>query len=305
MRRLLLTLFTIATLIGLPRLADRFREVRVSDNGNGEGALPAKVGQQPRVESEPSAKSSAPNLQAGQSAPQAIPVSLKSPEAQAQPKSALQGAGQSPLQLSDEEVIAAIQKELVRLGYYDGAVNGKWNRGSRAAARAFARHESGRARNQRPTLKLLAVLQAAQPEGKHEVEREPDLHLQSAEPAAQSRAPNDTSIPIPEPARVTAQSDGYLPPWEKEGTTAPQRVSASSEDVLRPAPALPSSRSVTKEDAQTREERHSRNARNSGRRRHRFVRAARERRNYASYRGSGIWIRRRSFGNSNFSWPGL
>src|SRR5258706_8779234 len=84
----------------------------------------------------------------------------------------------------------------------------------------------------------------------------------------------DSAKPPVAPTWVGMQSDGYLPPWEKNGT-APQRISAKSEDVLRPADGLPVP-AITERDknevpaAETRE-----TSKRVIRKRHRIARAVR------------------------------
>jgi hypothetical protein len=304
MRRLLLILLTITILIGLPRLADKFREDRISQKGKPTGTSPLDIAQQ-----NPSKTESGPSLPAGvnsgapSAAAQAIPVSLKTSDVQTSSKAEAQRAGPASLPASEDELISAIQKELIRIGYYAGPITGKWSKASRAAARSFARQANRHARHPKPTLKLLSTLQAAQPGGKREAGRDSsELHLQSAEPAVSGEGV--TVKPPVESTRVGMQSDGYLPPWEKNGT-APQHISAKSEVVLRPASGLPVPAITERDTNEVPAVETRKPSKRVTHKRHRLARAARERRRYSSYRGPATPVRRRVFGSGNFGWPGL
>src|SRR5258706_327331 len=163
-RRLLLILLTITILIGLPRLADKFREDRISQKGKPTGTSPLGIAQQnpSKTESGPSLPTGV-NSEAPSASAQAIPVSLKTSDVQTSSKAETPRAGPASLPASEDELISAIQKELIRIGYYAGPFTGKWSKASRAAARSFARQANGHARHPKPTLKLLSTLQAARP----------------------------------------------------------------------------------------------------------------------------------------------
>jgi hypothetical protein len=294
MRRLLLLIFAAAMLIGLPRVADRFREAN-SSLSSGTVVTGTKV-PMPRPDA----------------APEAVPADLK-PKAAAtlstQPVQVSMRAGAaSGLSSSasvtprrpttDDELIAAIQKELKRLGYYDGPVVNRWTRSARAAAQEF----SGIGRP-RPTAKLLASLQTAQPgklreNGKNSVPESRTFEVLEQlpkDPHPRTALP-ETPVVAPE---IAAPSDGYLPPWERPASSRYQ-LAKQTEDKLSGGPGLRALRN--RDEIKAIEEEGRSEIRKRVSRRRQRVRA---RRYYTSFGETRVLIRRGYFRTASFDWPGL
>jgi hypothetical protein len=223
MRRLLLILFTIAVLIGLPRLANEFRQDAASPALGPSGTLSGTASREEQADGKrPRASAAALQNNGTPFRPPsavALSVSLKPADVPA----ANNGAA-ALMPANQGELVSAIQKELKRLGYYDGPIGVTWSRPVRVAARNFTRHFEGRVRNPWPTVKFLEALRAIHPEGAREVNRDvPQLNLQTAEPV---RSPPRDKAAIAIPADMTsssAEGDSYLPPWERT-KAAPYRV---------------------------------------------------------------------------------
>ncbi len=208
MRPLILIASTIAALIVLPRLADNFREPQPKLTGN------ASV---ERLSDKGAGHASSSGVAASEPASvQAVPVSLKNKEASPR------GAVVAPaVPASEDELIVAIQKELARLGYYDGPITARWTNGVRSAVRRF----TGTKRS-KPSQRLLAALQAAKPEPKRSVRRDgPTLNLQTAEGQPGGKAQETVFNISPAPGVL---SDGYLPPWQELRGKDPQHAATRS-----------------------------------------------------------------------------
>jgi hypothetical protein len=285
MRLLWVVLLTIATLIGLPRLADNFRENPANGTPSGNDAANAARDGKPTAAAARNLPGGADaGIAAKPSSTRVVPVSLKPAEL------APAGVSQvSALPASDDELISAIQRELMRLGYYDGPITIRWGKAVRAAARNFAREGGSRVRHPLPTIKLLLALQATKSEGSRVAGRErPTSDLTSAEPAHPAQVPNTVAL-RPDASQVPLRSDGYLPPWHENARTARDHL-ARSDGIS----ASPVERTAT-DKASDAGDRHAGVSRSLRHRRHRTARAGRARRTYSSYREATVWTRRRFF----------
>jgi hypothetical protein len=154
MRPLLLIFLTFAVMIGLPRLADRFR------------------GGQPRggtqVASVANAQTEMPEAAVphASSAPQ--PVSLLPTPLQASPVNLTAHAPSNAGSFTEGELTFAIEKELIRVGYYDGPATGRWTRRVRLAARRFIHRTGGSAHYSSPSANLLDSLKRTASAGRTE-----------------------------------------------------------------------------------------------------------------------------------------
>ncbi len=288
MRPLLLIIFTVGMFIGLPRLADKFRDDRTA------AAYAPVVG--PAVEASRDGQSKAGGVPAVSSAAanssaqspvsgQPIQVAVRAAEVPLSPKTAPAVTAAHPL--DEDELIPAIQKELTRLGYYDGPITPRWNRAVRAAVREF-----GGVRRPRPTQRLLSALQAAQP-AKRSEGRQQDQALKGETTDPVRPLPNyDRVVKVPASERQTvAQNDGYLPPWQAGSPRSAENV------------AIPRDRAENQ--ASESSARLSEAARVSSHRRHRTVRAAKERRYLVSYTEPRVVLRRTAYRTAGFFWPDL
>ena len=179
MRPVILTLCAGVLLLGLPRLAVLFREPQNFGNRNIVTDAPGKRGAVGEHISHSFAAFKEPVVHAGPVAP--------------------------PLPANEEALIAAIQKELARTGFYNGPITSAWTDGVRGAVRKFT--GSGRTK---PSPELLMSLRAAKPQIKEGVvHRGATMNLQAAQDMINGRIPFVTVTP-PEQG---ISSDGYLPPW--------------------------------------------------------------------------------------------
>jgi len=150
MRTLLLLFLTIAILIGLPRLADRFREAPAETTLHSRGTQDtavAKTGQ----ESRPLSIYQAPAVKDAGAVPAPLPPV----------RPALSKPLDSSIPNSEPELISAISRELVRTGYYDGSPSARWSKKVRLAARRFSQSAPSGLPYRTPTQKLLLALRAA------------------------------------------------------------------------------------------------------------------------------------------------
>jgi peptidoglycan hydrolase-like protein with peptidoglycan-binding domain len=117
-------------------------------------------------------------------------------------------------QANEPELILAIQKELIRLNYYEGPITDKWSRPVRSAVRAFLRKTGGRARSPQPTAWLLTALQATE-----SVKKQAPKAPEGARPEEKPIRPSEpvvVELPSQQNAAASvpaAQNDDYLPPW--------------------------------------------------------------------------------------------
>ena len=237
----------IAALIVLPRLANLFRQP--------EDTAPTLSEQKAKIEPGDRGSLIVATKPVGQGA---FPVTVKTAEAPLTSSVSLIPDG-------EDELIMAIQKELTRLGYYDGPVTKKWNGNVRGAVRKFTG-----SRRSRPSQGLLIALRAAKPPvPQNVVHLSTRFDLKSAEEQLNGKTPAVTFSPSPKEGVL---SDGYLPPWEshwKKGTQTAQGASGE----LQQNPVHVASR-----------------------KRERLARAAAAKR---------ARRQRSAFSPSNFSWPGF
>ncbi len=226
MRTLYLSAFAILAVFGIPRFANEYRASQL------EAKTPAPVALSPsaasrRIESLPAINAGPLPQMMGRLAEEKpagvrlVPVSL-------QPSGvpAVEASRVPEPPPGGQELIAAIQKELSRLGYYDGPSNGRWNRAGRRAARVFIRRSGGYVRNPAPSVELLTSLMAAnlvKPEAKPD--RAPALELKpirQAELRVKETAVNvkETAAKESLAAPEAAPSDDYLPPWMTRNANA-------------------------------------------------------------------------------------
>ncbi|MGO8952192.1 MAG: putative peptidoglycan binding domain-containing protein [Rhodomicrobium sp.] len=208
MRPLLFVVFAIVTVFGSVRLINEFRGIQAGVNAPTRAAVNPPRESQPVVSAVP-----APQAPAGvslETSPPAklVPVSL-------QPSQAPHGAANraAAVLASETELISAIQKELSRLGYYDGPATDRWSKAIRHAVRLFMHRTGEHPRRVLPTIELLTALQAAEPNAQGSNRRAsspPDP--QAVQPAGPSLRdpPAKDSTPAPEAA---SKDDDYLPPW--------------------------------------------------------------------------------------------
>jgi hypothetical protein len=113
---------------------------------------------------------------------------------------------------SEADLATAAQQELARLGCYEGKIDGKWGRKSRAAAANFNEHTGANLESRDPSDELLSALRAA-PDNACELSAAtlPGQSVTSVKadvtpPSAERKAP-----PV-----LTERDLGYLPPWMRE-----------------------------------------------------------------------------------------
>ncbi|MGO9170560.1 MAG: putative peptidoglycan binding domain-containing protein [Rhodomicrobium sp.] len=261
MRPLLFVLFAIVTVFGSVRLINEFRGKQAGVNAPAGATLSPPRASQPVVSAAPQASSA---VSLGAPPPvKLVPVSL-------QPSQAPQGAANraAAIPASEEDLISAIQKELSRLGYYDGPATGRWSKAIRHAVRLFIRRTGEHPRRVLPTIELLTALQAADPKNAQGSNRrastlpEPQS-LQSAglspkDPPAKERAPA---------SEAASKDDDYLPPW----MTSKARRAAGADSTEPQGFSAQAPASASEIEGQIYQKRHAR--------------ASRERRARASYGG--------------------
>lgn len=272
MRALFLILLVIGLLIGLPRLADRFRDSSASRVVAGTG--PA-IGQRDAAPIRPAPGPQMAGPGANSATAPLLPVALKP----ATPPIAGPQV-EPPPPTNEDELIAAIQKELARLGYYEGPVTTRWTKAARAAARSFLKRTGIRSRRPAPTFELLASLRAAKSDRPQEAKRaSSDSVVPTVVPSRPQSPSNAVAMPVD--ARETgSKTEGYLPPWMRDEKTRPEPVAA------RP-PAIPGEAKATNQAEDPGERR--------AESRHRRTRAARERAHWSRRREARIWFRPRLF----------
>jgi hypothetical protein len=152
MRPLLLIFMTFAVMFGLPRLADRFR-----------GGQP-NAGS--RLDSVANAQAETPEAVPPHASSAAQPVSLLPMPPQVSPGHLTAHSASNTF--SERDLIFAIEKELIRLGHYDGPAAGRWTRRVRLASRRFIRRTGGSEGYLSPTVSLLDSLVGTASAGKAE-----------------------------------------------------------------------------------------------------------------------------------------
>jgi hypothetical protein len=215
LRPLLLVSLTISVMIGMPRLVRVFRAPpaipdQPSKVPGGPGAAQAPVPPVISPAAEPVRPAEPPQ------AIEVIPAALQpaQPPAVTEASSPLreEQASPPPAPLTEEELIQAIQKELIRLELYHGPVTGRWTRGARHAARLFVRSTGGHDRRPQPSPALLAALQAAKTAQRQSVainvspDEPPTRHTPAVPPAP-------ATPPAKAESKPASRGEDYLPPW--------------------------------------------------------------------------------------------
>ncbi len=218
MRWFLLAIFTVATLIGLPRLADTLREDGDKDSGASRASSPGQ--------SRP-----------GTASPQVAAASIAKASSSRQLKFALHLAQNMsvaseglPVPSKRAGLVLAIKRELDRLGYYDGPMNGTWNRSARRAARRFVLVSKANA-DAEPGVQLLTALRAAPPIARAK-KLEVAENYQASKPGYVPPTP-----PLPAAEYPAVASDDYLPPWQRRNSPAAAqrpRAGAAAAEENRP-----------------------------------------------------------------------
>jgi hypothetical protein len=163
----MLFFLTFAIMIGLPRLADKFRD--------GDPRVPSLSNARADIQAEP--RDPTGRDIKGMDMSPLVSVALQPSEGSAA------AADSQRVPATEKELILAIKKELARLGYYDGPATARWTKGVRLAVRHFVSRSGGSEKNGRPTLKLLAALQAYQPAGVFRVARPGGAFREKSAPA--------------------------------------------------------------------------------------------------------------------------
>jgi len=221
MRRLMIIASMISALIGLPRLADKFRDPQDAKNTLAQPPSPSHI--EPSLPEERLVQA----IQVVQVF-QGIPLTpLPAPMPVALTPSEPDKSQAAKLPLSDEDVIREIQRHLIRLGRYDGPVTDKWGRDVRAAARRFSRHAGLPHRHVKPTLELLQALKATDSDG-----------LQQDSNETPERNQQFSATDISEPAEPSRE---YLPPWTRDdksvGNVSAETAAIQPEQVEQTKPA--------------------------------------------------------------------
>jgi hypothetical protein len=137
--------------------------------------------------------------------------------------------------LGETDLATAAQQELTRLGCYEGEIDGKWGRKSRAAADNFNGHTGANLENVDPSEALLAALRAAPDQA---------CELSAATLAGQSvtSVNADVTPPMTEekaPPVLTERDLAYLPPWMREEKLARAKAAAEASGDPAAAPGEP------------------------------------------------------------------
>jgi hypothetical protein len=260
MRASVAGLLAVCALIGIPRLVSELREYR------SESQKPAPLAISAPPENRPAAIiAPPPKVPDAAALPKQAPVQLVTQQRDSSPLPGV-GAGAKPAnpasQASEAELVAAIQKELTRLGLYDGPVTDKWSRPVRIAAAGFLRKAGSRTRHPQPTAGLLAMLKAAEPV-KKQAASPPEAARSEEKTAVISRS----SVKVPPPKQSIAalesadrwtegvketpleqsaaapvpavQNDDYLPPWmtaktDQAGFASRSEAARSDAPVVAP-----------------------------------------------------------------------
>jgi hypothetical protein len=307
MRASLAGLLAACALIGIPRLVSELREYRrESQKPAAPLAMNAPLESRPAISGAPT-----PKIADTAAPPKPAPVQLVAIQREPPP---LAGAGAKSSSLAsppnEADLIPEIQKELTRLGLYDGPITDKWSRPVRSAAREFLRNTGNRSRHPQPKAGLLAMLKAAQivkkqaatpPEGVRPEEKpvlisgpsvkelppKPDattLETGTYRAEGVKETPLKQNVPAPVPA---TQSDDYLPPWMTAKTDR-ARFASKSEAARSDEPAG-ATRPVLAEAPSSFDDPPKRRFH----RRHHSERLWKGRRHYVSHRG--YYSRRRAY----------
>jgi hypothetical protein len=147
--------------------------------------------------------------------------------------------------LSEADLATAAQQELTRLGCYEGKIDGKWGRQSRAAADNFNEHTGGNLESGDPSETLLAALRAA-PDQACEL-RAATLPGQSVTSVEADVAPPKTEEKAP--PLLTERDLAYLPPWMREEKLARAKAAAEASGDSAATPGEPNAGPASAEPA--------------------------------------------------------
>ncbi len=187
MRRLLLLFFTLVALIGLPRLADRFRDDRAALGSRARIASRSDDAKRSAASAEIAAAEAEASGKAAPAKPFSVTLAPTRP-----PVEPISTAGSPATQ---QQLVVAIQRRLNRLGFYNGEMNGKWTKRVRAAAHEFARKSAIRVKTPKPTLELLRALETASAKAEAGSNRDaPSLNMQVAEGDLAKRKTGSTDL---------------------------------------------------------------------------------------------------------------
>ncbi len=236
MRTISLSVLALVTAFGIPRLANEYRSLQLEAKASpaivtSPGAVTHRMEYRPAINAGDLPRITSAAHVEKPVAVQLVPVSLRPAEVPVVP------ASQAPaLPANGRELISAIQKELSRLGYYDGPNSGKWSRAVRLGAREFTRQTGVYARNPRPSLEILGSLQAANPV---KLEAKPDKGpALDPQPIRQAEfRPNESSVMESAAALEPESSDDYLPPWMRRNAGAVKEDGAISAAISATVPS--------------------------------------------------------------------
>jgi peptidoglycan hydrolase-like protein with peptidoglycan-binding domain len=124
--------------------------------------------------------------------------------------------------LTGRELVTAAQSELARLLCYDGRIDGKWGRQSRAAAAYFAERTGVPVEGEDPSQDLLTALRAAPDEACELTEAKIEAEGTVNSVKAEEKAP---------PPVLTDRDLAYLPPWMREEKLQKAEAAAAAPDA--------------------------------------------------------------------------
>ncbi len=244
MRNFFLSAFAMIVVFGIPRLVNVYRGVQLEAK-----APPAMAASSAPVSAAPQEQAAANPLPVPAPVPEILSAPVEKPAAVQLLPVTLRPSGIAPAPVSpaatlpknEVELIASIQKELRRLGLYNGPSNGRWNKYVRYGVREFTRRKGSYVRNPKPTFELLASLQDP---GLMKARVKPE-----AKPHANAKAvrqaefrPEEAPLKDAAPPQESAPSDDYLPPWMKRNAAG--AIADASPAPLDPAPGQ--ARTVTR-----------------------------------------------------------
>lgn len=154
--------------------------------------------------------------------------------------SAVDDTKQEPL--SEADLATAAQQELARLGCYEGKIDGKWGRKSRAAANDFNEHTGANFESGDPSEELLAALRTAPDQA---------CELSAATLPGQSVTSVKADVTPPEkaPPLLTERDLAYLPPWMREEKLARAKAAAEASGDPAATPEEPKAEPASVEPA--------------------------------------------------------
>ena len=147
--------------------------------------------------------------------------------------------------LSEADLATAAQQELTRLGCYEGKIDGKWGRKSRAAADNFNEHTGANLESGGASEELLAALRAAPDQA---------CELSAATLPGQSVTSVEADVAPPKaeekaPPILTERDLAYLPPWMREEKLARAKAAAEASEDPAATPEEPKAEPALAEPA--------------------------------------------------------